>query len=58
MTKITGNSRSVDSAQTGPHEKLDELVKRYQHSQSKRPVSEHTQQAFDEVMTWLDGWRG
>lgn len=58
MTKITGNSRSVDSAQTGPHEKLDELVKRYQHSQSKRPVSAHTQQAFDEVMTWLDGWQG
>lgn len=53
MSNTGGNSRSITTTQTGPHEKLDALVKRYQQSPSQRPVSAHTQAAFDEILLWL-----
>lgn len=54
----TGNSRSISTNQQGVHDKLDELVARYQRATNQRPVSAHTQQAFDEVSAWLDGFDG
>lgn len=51
----TGNSRSVSSNQSGIHDRLDELVLRYQKSAFKRPYSEHTLQAFEQASEWLAG---
>lgn len=53
-----GNSRTVTSNQVGIHHKLDTLVMRYQQTESKRPVCEHTREAFVAVEDWLDGWQG
>ena len=54
----SGNSRSITTNQQGVHDKLDELVARYQRATNQRPVSAHTQQAFDDVSAWLDGFDG
>lgn len=53
-----GNSRTIDSNQSGPHDKLTELVQRYLRHPSQRPISEHTLAAFTHCQTWLAGWRG
>ncbi|WP_018984784.1 tRNA (guanine(46)-N(7))-methyltransferase TrmB [Salinimonas chungwhensis] len=58
MIDKSGTSRTVESSQNGPHDKLDELVRRYQQYPSQRPISEHTQQAFDKTMAWLGDWQG
>ncbi|MEW9798878.1 tRNA (guanine(46)-N(7))-methyltransferase TrmB [Alteromonas sp. CYL-A6] len=55
---VSGNSRAISTNQQGVHDKLDELVKRYQSSATRRPVSQHTQAAFDEVNDWLHGFDG
>ena len=52
----TGNSRVVITNQLGPNPKIPELVKRYLHSGSRKPMPQHTQQAFDFVCDWLGGW--
>ena len=54
----SGNSREITTSQVGVHDKLDDLVKKYQVSENKRPISAHTQAAFDEVSRWLDGFDG
>lgn len=53
-----GNSRSITTNQVGIHDKLDELVVKYQASTNKRPIGEHTKHAFSEVCEWLDGYAG
>ncbi|GGD59186.1 tRNA (guanine(46)-N(7))-methyltransferase TrmB [Lacimicrobium alkaliphilum] len=53
-----GNSRAVTSNQSGPHEKIPELVKRHLASPSQKPFSEHTLAAFAQASEWLDGWKG
>ena len=52
---MSGNtkSREIGSNQLGVHEKLHSLVERYKSTQFARPISEHTQRAFDEVLPWL-----
>ena len=52
----SGNSREITTSQVGIHDKLDDLVKKYQASENKRPISDHTQAAFDDVSVWLDGF--
>lgn len=47
--KTLGDSKSIVSNQQGPHEKLDEIVKKHLSSRSKKPYQEHTQQAFNEI---------
>lgn len=54
----SGNSREITTSQQGVHDKLDELVAKYQQSENKRPISAHTQQAFDEINAWLEGFNG
>ena len=54
----SGNSREITTSQVGIHDKLDDLVKKYQASENKRPISDHTQAAFDDVSAWLDGFSG
>ncbi|WP_088332619.1 SAM-dependent methyltransferase [Lacimicrobium sp. SS2-24] len=54
----SGNSRAVTSNQSGPHEKLTELVERHLRSESKKPFNEHTVAAFEQAQQWLDNWQG
>lgn len=50
---MEGNSRAVTSNQTGPHDKIPELVQKHLNHRSQKPVNQHTQDAFDEVCQWL-----
>lgn len=50
---MQGNSRIVTSNQPGPHEKIPELVKKYLSTPFKKPISAHTQTAFEEAKQWL-----
>lgn len=52
------NVRPINTTQTEVHEKLEEYVKRYQGASRQRPVSEHTQTAFDTCLAWLGDWPG
>jgi tRNA G46 methylase TrmB len=54
----SGNSRGITTSQVGVHDKLDDLVVKYRESENKRPVSAHTQTAFDEVCDWLSDYDG
>lgn len=51
-----GNSRIVTTNQLGPNPKIPELVERYLRSQSRKPIPQHSQRAFDFVSDWLGGW--
>ena len=53
-----GNSRHIDSNQTGVHEKLPDLVARHLQHPSQRPLTEHTLQAFSQAQDWLGDWQG
>ncbi|WP_339768001.1 SAM-dependent methyltransferase [uncultured Paraglaciecola sp.] len=53
-----GNSRHIDSNQTGIHEKIPELVARHLQHTSQRPFTEHTLQAFAQAQNWLNDWQG
>ena len=53
-----GNSRGISTSQVGVHDKLDELVVKYQNSENKRPISVHTQAAFEKTCEWLEGFDG
>jgi tRNA G46 methylase TrmB len=55
---MRGNSRTVESQQSGVHEKLEAIVEKYQRTENRRPIHGHTQQAFDEVEDWLSDWQG
>ncbi|MCW8091961.1 tRNA (guanine(46)-N(7))-methyltransferase TrmB [Alteromonas sp. ASW11-130] len=58
MSESCGNSRSISTNQTSVHDKLDDIVKKYQQNESKRPISEHTDLAFEQTCDWLEGWQG
>ena len=47
-------SRTVESNQLGVHRNLEGIVGRHIRAPWKKPISQHTQQAFDEVNEWLD----
>ncbi|MCU4674954.1 tRNA (guanine-N(7)-)-methyltransferase [Catenovulum sp. 2E275] len=47
---MSGNSRAIQSNQSGLHQDLDKIVKRHLNSTFLKPVSEHTQIAFEQVM--------
>lgn len=51
-------ARAITTTQVAIHDNLLALVERYQNSEFKRPISDHTQMVFDHVMEWLDGWQG
>ena len=53
-----GNSKSVDSNQSGPHEKLTDIVLRHLQHASRKPFNQHTLDAFEEAQAWLGGWQG
>ena len=53
-----GNSRVVETNQIGINEQLDELVDKYLHTTNRKPIQPHTQEAFEQVCTWLGAWQG
>lgn len=46
-------SRAIESNQTGPHERLAEVVSKHLRTISKRPVADHTRRAFETMQQWL-----
>lgn len=54
----TGNSRWVESNQTGPHEKLTDIVLRHLQHPSQKPFNQHTLEAFEQAKQWLGNWQG
>jgi len=55
---VVGNSRAITTNQQGVHEKLDDLVIKYQKSVNQRPIGEHTQVAFEEACNWIADFDG
>ncbi|GAB3026620.1 tRNA (guanine(46)-N(7))-methyltransferase TrmB [Bowmanella dokdonensis] len=53
-----GISKIVTTNQTGPHDKLEELVRRHLSSDSQKPISQHTREAFEQASAWLGEWQG
>jgi tRNA (guanine-N7-)-methyltransferase len=51
-------SRTISTNQTGIHQNLHKVVTRQLASASQKPLSVHTQQAFQDAITWLGGWQG
>ncbi len=47
-------SRPVVSPQGGPHERLDEVVRRHLASPFLRPVASHTREAFAAARPWVE----
>jgi tRNA G46 methylase TrmB len=55
---VEQSSRSITTNQTGIHKNLDKVVSRHLAQPSQKPLSEHTQQAFKQVLEWLGDWQG
>lgn len=51
-------ARSISTNQAGIHQNLHTVVTRQLASSSQKPLSIHTQQAFQEANDWLGGWQG
>jgi tRNA (guanine-N7-)-methyltransferase len=51
-------TRSISTNQTGIHQNLHKVVTRQLASVSQKPLSKHTQQAFEEAINWLGEWQG
>ena len=50
---MEAKSNSVTSNQTGPHERLEETVRKHLKKPFLRPIADHTQQIFDQVQERL-----
>ncbi|MCC2617149.1 SAM-dependent methyltransferase [Aestuariibacter halophilus] len=48
----SGNSRTITSNQTGPHDKLAEIVARHLAHPTQKPFNQHTLDAFAQVEAW------
>jgi tRNA G46 methylase TrmB len=51
-------ARSITTNQVGIHKNLHKVVSRHLVHASQKPLSEHTQQAFQEAINWLGDWQG
>ena len=49
MTMQSNNSNKVITNQQGVHENLEAIVRKHFESEYKKPIAEHTQNAFDEI---------
>ncbi|MBO6505521.1 MAG: hypothetical protein JJ850_08610 [Kordiimonadaceae bacterium] len=47
------SSRAIESNQSGPHERLEEVVSKHLRTVSRRPVADHTRLAFEAMQQWL-----
>jgi tRNA (guanine-N7-)-methyltransferase len=51
-------SRTISTNQTGIHQNLHKVVTRHLASANQKPLSAHTQQAFQDAIIWLGDWQG
>lgn len=51
---MNGNSKAVESNQTGIHKDLEGLVLRYLDSEFRRPIADHTRVAFEAAQAFVD----
>jgi tRNA G46 methylase TrmB len=51
-------SRTISTNQTGIHPNLHKVVTRQLARASQKPLSAHTQQAFETAANWLGNWQG
>ncbi len=51
-------SRFISTNQLGIHPNLTKVVRKQLQHTSQKPISAHTQLAFDQVMAWLGDWSG
>lgn len=49
-----GNSRTITTNQTGPHDKITDLVKRHLANPSQKPFNQHTLDAFEQTLEWVE----
>lgn len=49
-------SRQIVSNQAGPHDRLEETVRRHLIHMSQKPIADHTQAAFDTMLDWLNSF--
>lgn len=52
------HSRSISTNQLGTHPNLQKVVSRQLASATQKPLSAHTQQAFQQANSWLGDWQG
>lgn len=50
---VSGNSRTVISTQTGPHEQLLAQVTKHSRSDWGKPITDYNRAAFDRAQEWL-----
>lgn len=50
--------RNIETNQTGHHASLEKVVTKYLNSETKKPFSEHSLNAMQQVKTWLGDWQG
>jgi tRNA G46 methylase TrmB len=55
---VQQQSRTISTNQTGVHQNLHKVVTRQLASASQKPLSTHTQQAFQDAVNWLGDWQG
>jgi tRNA G46 methylase TrmB len=55
---VQQQARSITTNQIGIHQNLHKVVSRQLANVSQKPLSAHTQQAFQDVMSWLGDWNG
>ena len=61
MTEQTlpfGNSKAIDSNQTGVHEKLEEIVVKHLNHPSQKPYQAHTKAAFEDIDAIVQAFDG
>ncbi|MFT2089670.1 tRNA (guanine(46)-N(7))-methyltransferase TrmB [Paraglaciecola sp. 2405UD69-4] len=51
-------ARSITTNQVGIHQNLEKVVLRHLNSESQKPLSEHTKEAYQAAMEWLGDWQG
>jgi tRNA G46 methylase TrmB len=51
-------ARSISTNQLGIHQNLHKVVTRQLANTNQKPLSAHTQQAFQDAISWLGGWQG
>ncbi|WP_133467834.1 tRNA (guanine(46)-N(7))-methyltransferase TrmB [Paraglaciecola marina] len=55
---MKNSARSITTNQVGIHQNLEKVVQRHLNSSSQKPLSNHTKDAFIEVLEWLGDWQG
>lgn len=58
MTADQQTSRRVISNQSGPHERLEEIVRRHSQNPSQKPIADHSRKAFQAIEATINGAGG